>query len=174
MVIPFKKDDFTNVISKLAEENSFTGCCCEQPLSYGSKHLSIGGINDRFKICDEYVCLELNITAYADQLLGSMPLEFVTGALGYNFLKYGIRVLTNGVNVVEKSHGINIEYILTRERTVKGSKIVQRVLVFESNQKLVLLNRLHHIAAISKDAFAERTRHRQLDCTLRTSGLSNK
>ncbi len=95
----------------------------------------------------------LNITAYADQLLGSMPLEFVTGALEEQFQKNGIKVLTNGVNVVENSHGINIEYIDT-ERTVKGSKIVQRVLVFQSNQKLVMIA-FTTLPQFSKDVSSE-------------------
>ncbi len=152
-VIPFKKDDFTNVISKLAEENPQLAAAAQSFKDMDPNVFRLVALNTDSKYVMNTFASNLNITAYADQLLGSMPLEFVTGALEEQFKKNGLTVLTNGVNVVENSHGVNIEYIDT-ERTAKGSKIVQRVLVFQSNQKLVMIA-FTTLPQFSKDVFAE-------------------
>jgi hypothetical protein len=47
-------------------------------------------------------------------------------------------VLTDGVNVIENAHGVDIEYIDT-EQTANGSPFVQRVLVFQTNNRFIMI-----------------------------------
>jgi hypothetical protein len=153
IIIPFKKDAFTAAVKDLASENPQLAAAAQAFQNLDPETFRLVAINRNPKYLKNTFASNLNITAFADNLLANMPLEFVTGALEEQFKKNGAEVLTNGVNVVENSHGVDVEYI-DLEQTVKGSKIAQRALTFQANQKLIIIA-FTTLPPFSKDVFAE-------------------
>lgn len=80
----------------------------------------------------------ITIASFEDNVLSAMPLSFVTGALEQSFIDSGGKVLTQGVNIIENTHGAEIQYIDV-ERTLNGLKVVQRMILFQSNKKLLTI-----------------------------------
>jgi hypothetical protein len=84
--------------------------------------------------------------------MSSMPLSFVTGALEQEFTKSGLKVLTSGVNEIDNSHGVEVEYI-DIEQKISGIKTMQRVIVFQSDGSLCMIT-ITTLPQFSKDIFA--------------------
>ena len=80
----------------------------------------------------------INITALDNPVLSAMPIAFVTGALEESLTKQGLKVLTTGVNTIDNAQGLDVEYIDV-EQSLNGIKIQQRLIVFQSNKKLILV-----------------------------------
>ncbi len=153
VVIPFKKDAYTEAINQLAKENPQLAAAAKAFQNMDPKMFRLVAINTNSKYIKNTFASNLNVTAYENDLLASMPLEFVTGALESQFEKQGAKVLTKDVNTVENSHSVPIQYI-DIQQTVKGSKISQRVLVFQVDKKLVMIA-LSTLPEFSEGVFAE-------------------
>ena len=153
LVIPFRKDAFAEAVNKLAKENPQLAAAAEAFQNMDPSMFRLVAINTNAKYLKNRFASNLNITAYGDPILSSMPLSFVTGALEEQFKQSGIKVVTKGVNIIENSRGVDVEYIDT-EQTAAGSKIVQRVLVFQTKDKLVMIA-ITTLPQFSKDVFAE-------------------
>jgi len=80
----------------------------------------------------------ITVAAIKDNVMSIMPLSFVTGALEQTFINNGARVLTEGVNPIENNNGVEIEY-LDVEQVVVGVKVAQRIVVFQSNETLIMI-----------------------------------
>jgi hypothetical protein len=153
IVIPFNKDAFAQSLNTLAKDNPQLAAAAKTFQNLDPELFRLVAINKNPNYLKNTFASNLNITAFADNLLANMPLEFVTGALESQFEKNGAKVLTKDVNVVENPHGVAVEYV-DIEQNVSGSKITQRILVFQTNQKLIMIS-FSTLPEFSKDIFAE-------------------
>lgn len=80
----------------------------------------------------------ITVAAFRDEMMSSMPLSFVTGVLEQSFIDGGSKVLTQGVNVYENDHGVEIEY-LDIEQVSDGVKLVIRMVVFQTDDALIAI-----------------------------------
>jgi hypothetical protein len=156
VIIPFRKDSLAETLNKLAEENPQLAAAAKAFENMDPEMFRVVAINKNLKYLKNTFASNLNVTAYENELLAAMPLEFVTGALEDQFQQNGAKVLTHDVNVVENSHGVNMQYIEI-EQTVGDNKIRQRVLMFQSNKKLIMLA-FTTLPEFSKELFEEGNR----------------
>lgn len=153
VVIPFKKDSLAETMSQLAEENPQLAAAAKSLENMDPEMFRLLAINKNSKFLKNTFASNLNVTAYENELLAAMPLEFISGALEQQFENQGAKVLTHDVNVVENSHDVAMEYIEI-EQTISGNKIEQRVLMFQSNEKLIMFA-FTALPQFSKELFAE-------------------
>jgi hypothetical protein len=153
VVIPFKKDSLTETLNRLAEENPQLAAAAKAFENMDPEMFRLVAINKNLKYLKNTFASNLNVTAYENDLLATMPLEFVAGALEQQFENQGAKVLTHDVNVVENSHGVAMQYIEI-EQTIAGNKIRQRVLMFQANKKLIMLT-FTTLPEFSKELFEE-------------------
>ncbi len=153
LVIPFNKNDYADAMNKLAKDNPQLAAAAQAFKDMDPKVFRLVAINTNSKYVKNTFASNLNITAYENDLMGAMPLEFVTGALEEQFKQSGIKVLTHGVNIIENSHGVDMQYIET-EQTANGIKFEQKILVFQANRKLIMIA-FTTLPQFSKDIFAE-------------------
>lgn len=95
----------------------------------------------------------MNATAIENEILSGMPLEFITGALEGSLEDTGGTVLTSGVNIVENAHGVDVQFIDT-ERLANGFKMQQRLIVFQSNHKLIVIT-FTTLKQFAEDVFSD-------------------
>ena len=153
LVIPFKKSAYAEAINKLAKNNPQLAAAAEAFKDMDPSVFRLVAINTNSKYTKNTFASNMNITAYEDEIMGVMPLGFVMGALEEQFKQNGVKVLTEGVNLLENSHGVDIEYIQT-EQSVNGIKFQQHILVFQANGKLIMIA-ITTLPQFAKDVFAE-------------------
>lgn len=153
MPIPYQKDDFSQAIDKIAEEKPQLRAAAETLKNMDPEVFRLVALNTNLDFVKNTFASNLNITAYENSVLANMPLEFVTGAVEEQLQKNGMKVLTEGVNVTENSHGVDIQYIDTQQ-TALGNKIVQRIFMFQKNGKLMMIA-VTTLPEFSKDVFTE-------------------
>lgn len=84
----------------------------------------------------------ISILAIKDPTLAAMPLAFITGVLEEQFKQNGAKILTQGVNEIDNSNGVEVEYIdIENNITILGTKqtIDQRMVLFLANNKLIMI-----------------------------------
>lgn len=153
LAIPFQKDAYSQAMDKLAKESPQLAAAADAFKNMDPTMFRLVALNTNLNYTKNTFASNLNITAYENDVLAKMPLAFVTGAVEDQLTQSGFKVLTQGVNTVENSHGLEIEYIDT-ERTALGNKVVQRIFVFQNNGKLMMIA-VTTLADFSEDLFAE-------------------
>ncbi len=137
-VIPVQKDDFSAALDQLAKDNPNLADLVQAFKDMDPTVFRMAALNKNPDYLVNGFAANMNITAVENKLLSAMPLAFVTGALEETFKQQGAKVVTEGVNTMENTHGVEIEFI-DLEQSVNGVKIAQRVIVFQTNNKLILL-----------------------------------
>lgn len=153
LVIPFQKDAYAEAIGKLSKNNPQLAAAAEAFKNLDPEMFRLVALSTNLNFTKNRFASNLNITAYENSVLANMPLAFVTGALEDQLTQNGMKILTDGVNTIENSQGVDIEYIDT-EQTALGNKVVQRIFVFQKSGKLIMIA-MTTLPEFSKDVFAE-------------------
>jgi hypothetical protein len=138
IIIPFDKNDLDIMIQKLADEDPDLASAAKAFKNLDSNVLRMAALNSNRKFVTEGYGSNITIAAVDDKTLSVMPLSFITGVLEESFKNQGMKVLTTGVNTLENSHGVEVEFIDV-EHAVIGRPVQQRVIVFQSNRKLMIV-----------------------------------
>lgn len=152
VVIPFNKDDLTEVVSELGSENPQLAEAAESFNNMDPKLFRLVALNSNPDYVEGAFASNLNVTSIPDELMSSMPLAFVTGVLEQSFADSGFTVLTSGVNEIDNSHGVEVEYI-DIEQSVNGVKTTQRVIVFQTDGSLGMVT-ITTLPQFSNELFA--------------------
>lgn len=100
-------------------------------------------LNDDPQYAKNGFASNLTITAIADQVMSTMPLAFVTGALESSLESNNITVLSSEADLITSEAGVEIGVIETEQpmTTASGTKVTvhSKYLVFQSGGKLVMV-----------------------------------
>jgi hypothetical protein len=138
VIIPVAKEDFEVVLDELGREDTNIAQPAERFKDLESDILRMAALNRKSEYLVGGYASNITVTAIEDPIFSVMPLSFITGALEESFTQQGIKVLTTGVNVIENPNGMDVEY-MDVEQSLSGLKVQQRVVVFQSNKKLILI-----------------------------------
>jgi hypothetical protein len=152
IIIPIQKDELEALLNKLSQDNPNLVDSAKAFQDLDPKVIRVVALNGNTEYFASGYASNLNITAIDDATLSALPLSFISGALEESFKQQGMTVLTEGVNTVENNNGVEMEYI-DIEQDFGGEKIQQRLLLFKSDDKLIMIT----ISTISqfKDAVLE-------------------
>jgi hypothetical protein len=138
IVIPIQKDELDAVIQKLSQENPNLVDSAKAFQDLDPKVIRMVALNGNTDYFINGYASNLNISAIDDATLSAFPLSFISGALEESFKQQGMTVLTEGLNTIENSDGVEMEYI-DLEQDFGGVKIQQRMLLFKSDGKLIMI-----------------------------------
>jgi hypothetical protein len=138
IVIPFDKDDLDLMIDKLAEQDPNIASAAEAFKNLDPNALRMAALNSNRKYVTEGYGSNITIAAIEDKTFSVMPLSFITGVLEESFKQQGMKVLTTGVNTIENTHGVEVEYIDV-EQNIAGKHAQQHVIMFQSGGNLILI-----------------------------------
>jgi hypothetical protein len=138
VIIPLVKEDLQVALDKLGHDDPDIAKAAEAFKNLDSDVLRMAALNRKSEYLAGGYASNITVAALDDPVFSVMPLSFITGALEESFTQQGIKVLTTGVNVIENASGMDVEY-MDVEQTVSGVKVQQRILVFQSNKKLILI-----------------------------------
>ena len=138
VVIPFNQSDLSAAIDELAKDSPELVESAEAFRGLDPDVVRAVALNKDPKFFVNGAATNLNITAIENEMLSAMPLSFITGALEESFEQNGAKVLTQGVNIMDNPHGVEIEY-MDIEQSIAGSQVLQRLIVFQSNDKLIMI-----------------------------------
>ena len=138
VIIPMAKEDLEVALEKLGREDPDIAKAAEAFKNLDSDVLRMAALNRKSEYLVGGYASNITVTAIEDPVLSVMPLSFITGVLEESFTQQGIKVLTTDVNVIDNAGGVEVEY-MDVEQTISGIKVQQRMLVFQSNKKLILV-----------------------------------
>lgn len=138
VIIPLVKEDLDIMLEQLSEENPDFANAAEAFKDLDSDVLRMAALNSKREYLIGGYASNITLAALEDPVLSAMPLSFITGALEGSFSQQGVKVLTTGVNTIDNANGMEIEYIDV-EQSVAGVKVQQRMVVFQSSGKLILM-----------------------------------
>ena len=135
---PFDQGELGTLVDNLSKDNPKFKDAAAAFKNLDPNVFRLVALNQNKKYFESGAVPNLNITALENDLLSAMPLSFVTGALEESFKKNGTKVVTEGVNTIDNPNGVEIEF-LDIEQEANGVKIAQRLIVFQSNGKLIMV-----------------------------------
>lgn len=138
VVIPFDQDELGVLVDELSKDNPKFEDAAAAFKNLDPDVFRLVALNQDKKYFESGAVPNVNITAIENDVLSAMPLSFVVGALEESFKQGGTKVVSEGVNTIDNLNGVEIEY-LDIEQEANGLKIAQRLLVFQSNGKLILV-----------------------------------
>jgi hypothetical protein len=138
VIIPIDKADLDAMLTKLSKENPDLAKSAEAFKNLDANVVRMVALNSNRDYLSNGNATNINITALSNPMLATMPISFITGALEESFTKQGMKVLTTGVNIIDNTQGLDVEYI-DIEQSLKGAKIQQRIILFQSNEKLIMI-----------------------------------
>jgi len=138
VIIPLVKEDLEVVLDRLGKEDPDVAKAAEAFKTLDSNVLRMAALNRKPEYLVGGYASNITVAALDDPIFAVMPLSFITGALEESFSQQGIKVLTTGVNTIENAGGVEVEY-MDMEQNVSGNKVQQRIVVFQSNKKLILI-----------------------------------
>jgi hypothetical protein len=138
VVIPFDQDELGMLVDELSKDNPKFEDAAAAFKNLDPDVFRLVALNQNKKYFESGAVPNLNITAIENDVMSAMPLSFVTGALEESFKQNGTKVVSAGVNTIDNSNGVEIEY-LDIEQEANGIEIAQRLLIFQSNGKLILV-----------------------------------
>jgi hypothetical protein len=138
VAIPFDQNELGVLVDQLSKGNPKFKDAAEAFKNLDPNVFRLVALNQNKKYFETGAVPNVNITALENSVLSAMPLSFVTGALEESFKNNGMQVVSEGVNVIDNPNGVEIEF-LDIEQEANGIKIAQRVIVFQSNNKLIMI-----------------------------------
>jgi len=138
VIIPFDQDELGALVEELSKDNPKFKDAAAAFKNLDPDVFRLVALSQNQKYFESGAVPNLNITAIENDVLSAMPLSFVTGALEESFKQNGTKVVSEGVNTIDNPNGVEIEY-LDIEQEVNGVKISQRLIVFQSNSKLIMV-----------------------------------
>jgi len=138
VIIPIAKEDLEVVLEELGREDPDIAQAAQAFKNLDSDVLRMAALNRNAEYLVGGYASNITVTAIDEPVFAVMPLSFITGALEESFTQQGIKVLTTGMNVIENASGAEVEY-MDVEQTLSGIRVLQRIVVFQSNEKLILV-----------------------------------
>jgi len=138
VVIPIDKDTLADSLDQLATENPHLVDSADTFRNMDPNVLRMVALyTDRAYVANGSAP-NITLAVLEDPSLASLPLSFITGLMESSFEQQGLTVLTTGVNAVENTNNIEIEYI-DLEQNVSGARIQQRAMMFMAGNKLFIM-----------------------------------
>jgi hypothetical protein len=140
-VIPTSKELLLRAMDRLARDNPNLAEAAEALKDVDPEVIRLIALNKDPKLFIQGSATNINITVIGEPILATMPLAFVTGALEESLKQNGATVLTEGINEVENSNGVEVMYIDIEQSINAGGvkTLAQRLLVFQANEKLIVV-----------------------------------
>jgi hypothetical protein len=138
VAIPFDQGELGALVDQLSKDNPKFKDAAAAFRNLDPDVFRLVALNQNKKYFETGAVPNMNITALDNNILSTMPLAFVTGALEESFKKNGMKVVSEGVNIIDNPNGVEIEF-LDIEQEVNGIKVAQRIIVFQSNGKLIMI-----------------------------------
>jgi hypothetical protein len=138
VAIPFDQDKLGALVEKLSEDNPKFKDAAEAFKNLDPNVVRVVALNQTKKYFETGAVPNVSITALENEILSAMPLAFVTGALEESFKNNGMTVVSEGVNTIDNPNGVEIEFVEVQQEA-SGMKLAQRILVFQSNKKLIMI-----------------------------------
>ncbi|MFT3891277.1 MAG: hypothetical protein QM730_06550 [Anaerolineales bacterium] len=138
VAIPFDQDELGKLVEEVSKNNPQFKEAAAALKNLDPDVFRFVALNQNKNYFKNGSAPNINITALDNKILATMPLSFVTGALEELLAQNGAKVVTDGVNTIDNPNGVEIEFIEVQQ-SVNGIKIAQRVIVFQSNDKLIML-----------------------------------
>lgn len=136
--IPFDQGELGTLVDQLSQDNPKFKDAAEAFKDLDPDVFRLVALNQNPDYLENGGAPNISITALADKVLASMPLSFVTGALEESFAQRGTKVVSTGVNTIANSNGVEVEF-LDIEQDASGIKVFQRLVVFQTEDKLILI-----------------------------------
>jgi hypothetical protein len=134
VIIPVAKED----LEEVGQNDPEIAKAAEAFKNLDPDVLRMAALNRKTEFLKGGYASNITVTAIEEPIFSVMPLSFITGALEESFTQQGIQVLTTGENAIENANGVEVEYIDV-EQKLAGVQVLQRIVVFQSNQKLMLV-----------------------------------
>ena len=138
VIIPVAKEDLEAALEEVGRDDPDIAKAAETFKNLDPDVLRMAALNRKTDFLKGGYASNITVTAIQEPIFSVMPLSFITGALEESFTQQGIQVLSTGVNVIENASGVEVEYIDV-EQSLGGIQVLQRIVVFQSNQKLLLV-----------------------------------
>jgi hypothetical protein len=143
LVLPLSSEDIVDILEKVAEENPDFEEIAKTFAQLDPDVIRVIALNQDFKYTTEGFSTNLTITAIEDNLMSSMPLDFVTGAMEESLKQQGATVVSESQPAYQNANGVEIGSFEFQQEapTVTGArvKIQSKILVFQSNGKLLMV-----------------------------------
>lgn len=136
--IPFDQDELGELVNQLSQNNPKLKEAAEAFQNLDPDIFRLVALNQNQNYFVNGGAPNINISALEDKVMASMPLSFVTGALEESFTQRGTKVISTDVNIIDNANGVEVQF-LDIEQEVSGIKIVQRLIVFQSDGNLILV-----------------------------------
>ena len=138
VAIPVTKGDLNDAINELASAKPELAEAAEQFKDLDANVIRLVALNGNPDYIKGGGAPNMIITAFPDAVMATMPLSFVTGAMEEGLTQQGFTIITEGVNTIENTNGVEVQYI-DLEQTVEGTVITQRILFFQTKEKLIMV-----------------------------------
>ena len=136
--VPIQKDQLDAMLDELSKKNPNLVASAKAFQNMDPKAIRMMALNGNPDYYANGYVANINITVIEDATLSVFPLSFISSALEESLKQQGMKVLTNGVNTIENTHDVEMEYI-DIEQQLSGTKIQQRMIIFKSDNKLIMI-----------------------------------
>lgn len=138
IVIPLDQDGLAEMLDNVSQSNPDLADTAQAFRDLDADVFRMAALYTDRKLLSSGFGTNITVTSFKDETMSSMPLSFVTGLLEQSFVDSGNKVLTQGVNTIENDNGIEVEY-LDVEQSSNGVKVVQRMVVFQTQDALIVV-----------------------------------
>lgn len=138
VIIPVAKEDLQAALEAVSRDDPDMAKAAETFKNLDPDVLRMAALNRKTDFLKGGYASNITVTAIQEPIFSVMPLSFITGALEESFTQQGIKVLSTGLNAIENANGVEVEFIDV-EQSLGGIQVLQRIVVFQSNQKLLLV-----------------------------------
>lgn len=142
MVVPITKDDMSNSIDLMAEENPDLADELNTFKSLDPDVVRSVALYSNKDFIYKGYATNVVVSALSDPTLAAMPLTFISGLFEEQFKQNGIKVLTQGVNELDNPNGVEVEYIdIEQTLNILGTKqvIASRIVIFQMENGLIMV-----------------------------------
>jgi len=142
-VIPLSTGDLAEILDNLAEESPELSESAELFSQLDSDVIRVIALNDDPKYVANDFASNLSVTALADELMSSMPIDFVTGAVEEQLAQQGAELLSEHELSVVNANGVEIGSFSFEQSTFTATgatiQIRSKTFIFQSDGKLVMM-----------------------------------
>jgi hypothetical protein len=142
-VIPLSTGDIADILATLAEESPELSESAELFSQLDSDLIRVIALNDDPKYVSNEFASNLSVTALEDELMSSMPIDFVTGAVEEQLTQQGATLLSEHELSVINSNGVEIGSFSFEQAALTATgasiQIRSKTVIFQSNGKLVMM-----------------------------------
>jgi hypothetical protein len=143
IVIPFTPGEIAEYVATVAQQNPELAAQAAALALLDANTFRMVALNKDPGMIAEGFATNLNVTAFDDKVLASMPIDYIAGSMEEGFKSQGATILTQGVNAIDNANGIDVRYVDIEQSqplpTGGSVTVLGRVILFKSGDQLVML-----------------------------------